>query len=53
MEAVVGDERMKDLLDETKSYEVFTKYGFVSVRKDIWSLLSLSKIKNAFIFRDA
>ncbi len=51
MRKLIENERMDELLAESGSDEIYKRYGFQSVDKNIWSLFHLSKIKNAFVFR--
>jgi hypothetical protein len=53
MRELIENERMDDLLAESGSDEIYKRYGFESVSKNIWSLFHLSKIKNSFVFRTA
>jgi hypothetical protein len=48
---LVENERIEDLLDETRSNEIYKWYRFESVDKQIWSLLHLRRINHTFIFR--
>ena len=50
MRELIENEQMGDVLAGSGSREIYKRYGFESVNKNIWSLFYLSKIKHTFVF---
>jgi hypothetical protein len=51
MRALLREESIEDLTNESTSSTIFHKYGFESLIQDIWSVFLLRRVRNVFIFQ--